>query len=263
MIIASWNVNSITARLQHVLSWLKTQAPDVLLLQELKTIEDNFPHMEFSALGYHTAVFGQKSWNGVAILSKHPITDIQKGLPGDTSDEQARYIEATVNDIRVASIYLPNGNPVDTDKYPYKLKWMDRLYTHVQTLLAQELPVVLGGDYNIIPEDKDCYNPKAWQEDALFRLESRQKFRKLIHLGLTDAFRVNNHDAHQYTFWDYQGGAWQNNAGIRIDHFLLSPQSADLLEECFIDTAPRGLEKASDHTPIVIKIGTPQRLHNL
>jgi exodeoxyribonuclease-3 len=263
MIIASWNVNSITARLPNVLEWLKAHEPDVLLLQELKTTEDNFPKQEFSALGYHAAVCGQKTWNGVAILSKHKIEHVKSGLPGDASDEQARYIEATVNGLRVASIYLPNGNPVDSDKYPYKLKWMDRLYAHVKKLLKTEQPLVLGGDYNIIPEDKDCHDPKLWKDDALFRLESRQKFRVLMNLGLTDAFRVNNSEAHQYTFWDYQGGAWQQNAGIRIDYFLLSPQAADLLEECTIDTKPRGKEKASDHTPIILKLGKPQKLHNL
>ncbi len=260
--IATWNVNSITARLPNVLAWLKDHAPDVVLLQELKTTEDKFPQLELSALGYHAAVFGQKAWNGVAILSKHKITDVRTGLPGDAADEQARYIEATVEGVRVASIYLPNGNPVDSEKYPYKLKWMDRLYAHAKALLQTGQPFVLGGDYNIIPEDKDCHAPKLWKDDALFRLESRRKFRALVNLGLTDAFRVNNREAHQYSFWDYQGGAWQQNAGIRIDHFLLSPQAVDLLEECIIDTAPRGKEKASDHTPVILKLSKPQRLHN-
>ncbi len=260
--IATWNVNSITARLPNVLAWLKAEEPDVVLLQELKTTEDKFPKMEFSALGYHTAVFGQKAWNGVAILSKHNITDVKTGLPGDSADEQSRYIEATVEGLRVASIYLPNGNPVDSEKYPYKLKWMDRLYTHMKGLLQTEQPLVFGGDYNIIPEPRDCHDPKLWEDDALFRLESRRKFRALLNLGLTDAFRVNNNEAEQYSFWDYQGGAWQQNNGIRIDHFLLSPQSADLLSACAIDSAPRGEEKASDHTPVVLKLRKPERLHN-
>ena len=263
MRIATWNVNSINARLPNVLAWLKEKAPDVVLFQELKTIEDKFPKMEFSALGYQSAVFGQKTWNGVAILSKHPITDVKNGLPGDASDEHARYIEATINGLRIASIYLPNGNPVESEKYPYKLKWMDTLYAHVKNLLKTEEPLVLGGDYNIIPEDKDCYNPKVWQDDALFRLESRRKFRALLNLGLTDAFRVKNQEAHQYSFWDYQAGSWQHNAGIRIDHFLLSPQATDLLEDCAIDTDPRGKEKASDHTPVIVTLSAPQRLHNL
>jgi len=260
--IATWNVNSINARLPNVLEWVKAAAPDVLLLQELKATNDKFPQLEFSTLGYKAAVFGQKTWNGVAILSKHDITDVMCGLPGDDADEQARYIEATVAGLRVASIYLPNGNPVDSEKYPYKLKWMDRLAAHVKELLRTEQPLVLGGDYNVIPEDRDCSNPKAWQEDALFRLESRRKFRALVNLGLTDAFRVHNNESHQYTFWDYQGGSWQQNAGIRIDHFLLSPQSVDLLDSCTIDTGPRGKDKASDHTPVILKLRLPERLHN-
>ena len=260
--IATWNVNSITARLPNVLAWLKEHAPDIVLLQELKTTDDNFPKLEFSAEGYNTAVFGQKAWNGVAILSRHKITGVKTGLPGDAADEQSRYIEATIEGIRIASIYLPNGNPIESDKYTYKLKWMDRLYKHIESLLHTEQPLVFGGDYNIIPEDRDCFDPKLWKDDALFRLESRRKFRALLHLGLTDAFRVNNNEAHQYSFWDYQGGAWQQNAGIRIDHFLLSPQSADLLESCVIDSAPRGKEKASDHTPVILKLRKLSRLHN-
>jgi exodeoxyribonuclease-3 len=252
--VATWNVNSINARLPNVLAWLKEAAPDVVLLQELKAEEAKFPAEAFSALGYRAAVFGQKSWNGVAILSKQEITDVKTGLPGDAADEQARYIEATVGGLRVASIYLPNGNPVESEKYPYKLRWMDRLRAHVQTLLRAEKPLVLGGDYNIIPEDRDCHDPKLWAEDALFRLESRRKFRALLHLGLTDAFRVYNQTPGHYSFWDYQAGSWPRNAGIRIDHFLLSPQAADLLEDCTIDSGPRGKEKASDHTPVILKL---------
>ncbi len=263
MIVASWNVNSINVRLSIVLEWLKAHAPDVLLLQELKMTEDKFPAADFEALGYESAVFGQKAWNGVAILSRHKILDIRKGLPGGDNDEQARYIEANVNGLRVASIYLPNGNPVGTEKYPYKLAWMERLRAHVAMLLKAEQPLVLGGDYNVIPEARDCYDPRAWAEDALFRLETRQKFRALLNLGLTDAFRVHNDKDDQYTFWDYQAGSWPRNAGIRIDHFLLSPQAADLLERCVIDTQPRGLEKASDHTPILVKLSQPTILHNL
>lgn len=261
--IATWNVNSINARLPNVVDWLKAAAPDVILMQELKMTEDKFPAAAFEDLGYAAAVHGQKSWNGVAILSKHKIESVTKGLPGDEADEQARYIEATIGGFRIASIYLPNGNPVESEKYPYKLKWMDRLRRHAQTLLTTEQPLVLGGDYNIIPEDRDCHDPKLWAEDALFRLESRRKFRALLNLGLTDAFRVNNDKAEQYTFWDYQAGCWPRNAGIRIDHFLLSPQAADLLEGCTIDSAPRGLEKASDHTPVLLKLRKPAILHNI
>jgi exodeoxyribonuclease-3 len=256
--IATWNVNSITARLPHVLDFLKDTAPDILLLQELKCIEGNFPFMELKAAGYQAAVYGQKSWNGVAILSRHEITDVKTGLSGLEDDEQARYIGATVQGLRVASIYLPNGNPVDSEKYPYKLKWFDHLIAHARTLLSKEIPVVLGGDYNVIPEARDCFDPELWKDDALFRMESRRKWRALINLGFTDAFRAFNDKDHQYSFWDYQAGAWPKNNGIRIDHFALSPQAADLAENCVIDTSPRGKDKASDHTPVILTLAATQ-----
>lgn len=254
MKIATWNVNSITARLPHVLDFLKTSAPDVLLLQELKCVEEKFPAMDIQSLGYKTAVHGQKTYNGVAILSKHEIKDVKTRLAGDDTDEQSRYIEATVNGIRLASIYLPNGNPVDSEKYPYKLKWFDRLTAHARTLLAEEIPAVLGGDFNAIPEPRDCHDPAAWQEDALFRIETRRKWRTLVNLGWTDAFRAFNNKDRQYTFWDYQAGCWPQNHGIRIDHFLLSPQAADRAKACTIDTAPRAKEKTSDHTPVILEL---------
>jgi len=257
MKIASWNVNSVNMRLPHVLGWLESQKPDVLLLQELKCTDDKFPLAEIEAAGYKAAVHGQKSWNGVAILSPHEILDVRRGLPGDETDEQARYIEATVGGFRVASIYLPNGNPVDSEKYPYKLRWFDRLITHAQGLLAQDIPVVLGGDYNIIPEARDCHDPAVWADDAadaLFRLDSRRKFRSLVYLGFTDAFRALNDEDEQYTFWDYQAGAWPRNHGIRIDHLLLCPRAADRLKDCRIDRGPRAAEKASDHTPILAEL---------
>lgn len=249
--IASWNVNSINQRLPILDDWLKAHTPDVLLLQELKCMDEKFPMADIEAMGYQAAVFGQKTFNGVAILSKHKIENVMKGLPGDNEDVQSRYIEATVKGVRVASIYLPNGNPVGSEKYPYKLKWFDRLIAHTKDLLKEEIPFVLGGDYNVIPQARDCHDPKAWEDDALFRLESRQKLRALCNLGLTDAFRACNDDDHQYTFWDYQAGAWPRNNGIRIDHILLSPQTADRLKDCIIDREPRGREKASDHTPIL------------
>lgn len=253
--IASWNVNSIRARLENVLEWLDSAQPDILMLQELKAEEDQFPAEEFEKRGYHCTVHGQKSWNGVAILSKEKPSDVLKGLPGDKADEQARYLEAEIDGMRYCCLYLPNGNPVDSDKYPYKLKWMDRLYARAQELLAAEIPFVLGGDFNIIPANEDCYDPTAWQDDALFRLDSRKKFRALMHLGLTDAFRAEHAGTPgAYTFWDYQGGAWQKNHGIRIDHFLLSPQAADKMQHCRIDSDPRGKDKASDHTPIILEI---------
>ena len=252
--IASWNVNSIKARLPNILSWLESASPDVALLQEIKTVEENFPRLEIEALGYNCAVLGQKSYNGVAILSKAPLEDVLEGLPGDPDDEQARYLEATTFGLRVACIYLPNGNPVKTEKFPYKIAWMDRLRAHARGLLDSEQPVVLGGDYNVIPQDEDVYDPKAFAGDALTQPESRQRFRALVNDGFTEAFRALHDEPHQYTFWDYQGGGWQNDHGLRIDHFLLSPQAADRLESCEIDRGPRGEKKASDHTPILCRL---------
>jgi exodeoxyribonuclease-3 len=207
--------------------------------------------MEIQAAGYHSHALGQKSYNGVAILSRQPIEEVREGLPGDDADVQARYLEATTCGLRVASVYLPNGNPVGTDKFAYKLAWIERLTAHARDLLAAEVPTVLGGDYNVIPEDIDVHDPQAWQRDALFQPESRAAFRGLLNLGLTDAYRALNGPRPQaYTFWDYQRGAFQNDEGIRIDHLLLSPQAADRLSACDIDKSPRGKEKPSDHTPI-------------
>jgi len=258
MKIASWNVNSVKARLPLLLDWLKAASPDVVLLQELKCQTDAFPTLEVEEAGYNVAVFGQKTYNGVAILSKTPLEDITTGLPGDPSDEQARYIEAVTQlgdgIVRVASIYLPNGNPVDTEKFPYKLGWMDRLIDHGRGLLALEEPLVLGGDYNIIPDDRDAHNPEAWEGDALGRPESRQRFRSLVNLGLTDAIRAFSDAPGEFTYWDYQRGAWQHNHGLRIDHLLLSPQAADKLTASGVDRTPRGWERPSDHTPVWCEI---------
>lgn len=254
MRIASWNVNSINTRLPNVLRWLEANQPDVVLLQELKCMDEKFPAAELKAAGYDSAVHGQKSYNGVAILSKHPVENIAPRLKGDDADEQSRYIEATVKGVRVASIYLPNGNPVGTEKYPYKLSFFDRLINHARDLLATGQPVVLGGDYNVIPAAEDCYDPAAWAEDALFLLDSRKKLRAILNLGYTDAFRAVNDQPHQYTFWDYQAGCWPQNKGIRIDHFLLSPKATDRLQNCVIDAGPRGEDKASDHTPIIVTL---------
>ena len=254
MKIVTWNVNSVNARLPNITSWIKAHAPDVVLLQELKCMDDGFPIQEFEDIGYNAAVFGQKSWNGVAILSQHEINDIMRGLPGDDTDDQSRYIEATINGVRIASIYLPNGNSVDTEKYPYKLNWMKRLKDHADRLLESEQPVVLAGDYNIIPEARDCYNPEAWKDDALFRLESRQHFRAILNLGYTEAFRTLNPGTVAYTFWDYQAGRWHNDQGIRIDHFLLSPQATDRVQKCYVDKTPRGEKKASDHVPVILEL---------
>lgn len=252
MKIAIWNVNSIKARLEHVLQWLGDARPDVLMIQELKGLE--FPAAAFTPLGYHATFVGQKTYNGVATLTRTPVIPLLERLPGDDSDEQARYLEIDYNGTRLINIYAPNGNPVDSEKYPYKLAWLERLRLHVAGLRAKALPFIIGGDFNIIPEDRDCYDPKVWQDDALFRLESRQQFRALMNLGLTDALRVNNQSDGAYTFWDYQAGAWPQNKGIRIDHFLLSPDIADRLQACVIDKTPRGWDKASDHTPVVLEI---------
>lgn len=247
--IATWNVNSVRARLPRVLEWLKEAAPDVALLQEIKCVDDGFPRLEIEDLGYNVATHGQKNFNGVAILSKKPIEDVTTGLPGDPDDVQARYIEAFTGDVRVASIYLPNGNPAPGEKFDYKLAWMDRLRDHVKKVLAYEEAVVFGGDYNVCPTDLDVYDPAGWTEDALCRPDSRARFRAILHLGLTDAVRVYHAGPHVYTFWDYQGAAWQRDHGLRIDHLLLSPAAADRLVEAGVDKAPRGREKASDHTP--------------
>ncbi|WP_019643824.1 exodeoxyribonuclease III [Novispirillum itersonii] len=253
--IATWNVNSVKARLENVLDWISSATPDVLLLQELKCMDEAFPFAALEAAGYSCHVHGQKAYNGVALLSRLPVSDVMRGLPGDEADVQARYIEATIDGkIRVASLYLPNGNPVDTEKYPYKLAWMDRLYDRAKTLLGYGMPVVLGGDYNICPTDDDVYDPAGWASDALCRPESRARFRALLHLGYTEAFRAVNKEPNRYSFWDYQAGAWPKDNGLRIDHFLLSPTAADRLESCRIDRAPRGKEKASDHTPVLCQL---------
>jgi len=255
--IAAWNVNSIKVRLPNVLAWLAAARPDVLLLQEIKCITENFPLLELQGQGYQAAVVGQKAYNGVAVLSRQPITDLVTRLPGEPEDEQARYVEGTTCGVRVASIYLPNGNPVDTEKFPYKLRWLARLRAHAADLLAREEPLVLGGDYNVIPAPEDVYNPQEWVDDALYRPETRLAFRSILNLGLTDAFRALHPTAHAYTYWDYQGIAWSADHGLRIDHLLLSPQAADRLSACEIDRGPRGQEKASDHTPIWCELEIP------
>ena len=259
MIIATWNVNSVKARLDNALAWLKEAKPDIACLQELKCEDKAFPAQAFEDLGYNILAHGQKAYNGVAILSRMPAEDVRRGLPGEPDDVQARYLEAVFatpqRTVRVASIYLPNGNPPDTEKFAYKLRWMERLHAHVRDLLKLEEPLVLAGDYNVIPTRLDARFPDAWVEDALFRPESRAKFRSLVNLGLTDAVRAIHGEAPDlYTFWDYQAGAWQRNNGIRIDHLLLSPQAADLLKSARIDREVRTQEKPSDHVPAVIEL---------
>ncbi|HJR56082.1 MAG TPA: exodeoxyribonuclease III [Rhizomicrobium sp.] len=258
MKIASWNVNSIKARLEPALAWLKQAAPDVVCLQEIKTVDEGFPREAFEALGYNCAVHGQKTYNGVAILSKHPIEDVTPRLAGGDNDDHARYLEAVITGthgaVRVASIYAPNGNPWPGPKFDYKLAWLERLRLRAKDLLAQEEPVVLMGDYNIIPEDRDADRPKAWLKDALFQPESKAALRRLENLGYTDAFRALHPEGGHYTFWDYFG-SWERNNGIRIDHILLSPQAADRLSDCWIDRAVRGAsEKPSDHVPVLVEL---------
>lgn len=254
MKIATFNVNSIKVRLPILLQWLEQAKPDVVCLQEIKCLAADFPTLELKGLGYHAEVVGQRSYNGVALLSREPAHDVLRALPGAPEDEQARYVEATVGGLRVASLYLPNGNPVASEKYPYKLAWMRRLEAHARTLLDQEIPFVLAGDYNIAPGDEDVYDPAAWRDDALCRPESRARFRALLHLGLIDAYRVFHAEPHRYSFWDYQAGRWYRDEGLRIDHLLLSPQATDRLRAADIDKAPRGLDKASDHTPVWCEI---------
>ncbi len=257
MRIATWNVNSVRQRLGHLLDYLSAIAPDVMCLQELKCVDEAFPAAEIEALGYNCYVHGQKGFNGVALLTKRP-SEIMRGLPGDETDVQARYIEALVPDergvVRVASIYLPNGNPPDTEKYPYKLGFMDRLTIHARRLLALEEPLVLAGDYNVIPDARDVYDPEAWLGDALYRPATREKFKGLLNLGLTDAQRATSDEAGLYTFWDYQAGAWPRNKGLRIDHLLLSSQAADRLVTVCIDKETRALDKPSDHVPVRIDL---------
>lgn len=251
MRLASWNVNSIKARLQAALAWMDEGEPDVLALQEIKCVDDAFPRLEFEAKGYHVLTAGQKSYNGVALISRLPLEDPMVGLAGDPSDEQARYIEATVGGVRVASIYLPNGNPIGTEKFDYKLAWMDRLRSRAAELQSSGDPVALMGDFNVIPAANDCYDPSAWTGDALYQAETIAQFRALCWLGYYDAFRTAKPTAPEaYTFWDYQAGAWQKDHGIRIDHILLSAAAVDRLLDVDIDRRPRGRPKASDHTPI-------------
>jgi exodeoxyribonuclease-3 len=257
MRLATWNVNSVNARLETVLAWFEAASPDVAVLQEIKCIDEKFPAEAFERLGYNVAVHGQKTYNGVAMLSKTPMDDIRKGLPGDESDEQARYIEAVVSSptpVRVIGIYLPNGNPIGTEKFAYKLAWMDRLNRHLRTLLPLEEAMVIAGDYNVIPTEDDVEKPKDWLGDALFQPESRGAYRALQNLGLTDAYMAADGAPGGYTFWDYQAGAWPRNNGIRIDHALLSPQAADRLVRVDIHRDVRGGEKPSDHVPVVVEL---------
>lgn len=255
MKIATFNVNSIAVRLPRVLAWLDAARPDVCVLQEIKCVDEKFPAEPFDERGYNVVVHGQKTYNGVALLSKFPVEDVVKGLPGDPADEQARYIEAFVapdgaRPVRICGIYFPNGNPAPGPKFDYKLAFLERLKARAETLLAYEEALILAGDFNVIPQAEDVWDPAAWREDALFRMESRRAFREIVHLGFTDAVRAIEPTAVRYTFWDYQAGAWEKDHGIRIDHILLSPDAADRLKDSGVDRGERGKEKPSDHAPV-------------
>lgn len=257
MKIATWNINGVKARLETALRWLEEAGPDLVCLQEIKSVDEGFPAAEFERLGYHVVTHGQKGFNGVAILSKHRLEDVSRGLPGDPDDLQARWIEAVVSVpsgvVRVGGLYLPNGNPLGTEKFSYKLAWMDRLEAHARARLALEEPFLMLGDYNVIPEPIDARTPKNWLGDALFQPESRAAFRRLLGLGFTDALRAST-DAQIFTFWDYQAGCWQRDEGIRIDHVLMSPQATDRLRAVGVDKHVRGWDKPSDHVPVWVDL---------
>ncbi|MTI15853.1 exodeoxyribonuclease III [Rhodobacteraceae bacterium RKSG542] len=258
MKIASWNINGVKARIETAIAWLKEADPDMACFQEIKSVDENFPKEAFEELGYHVYTHGQKGFNGVAILSKRPAEELNIRLPGDENDEQARYIEIVVagdsTPVRVGCLYLPNGNPLGTEKFPYKLAWMQRLIAHAKQSLEKEEAFMLVGDYNVIPMPQDAKNPEAWVGDALFQPESRGYFRELKNLGFTDALRAGNDNDGVYTFWDYQAGAWQRDNGIRIDHLLLSPEATDRMIHVDIDKHVRGWEKPSDHVPIWVQL---------
>ena len=253
MRIATWNVNSIRQRMDNMMAWLAERSPDIVCLQEIKCVDEAFPREAFESMGYNVAVHGQKTFNGVALLSKYPFDEVAPGLIGDASDVQARFLEALVSTktgaLRVVSLYLPNGNPTPGEKYDYKLKWMDRLIAFSNERLTLEEPMLLAGDYNVIPAASDARNPAAWTNDALFLPQTREKFRSLANLGLIDALRAVSDAADLYTFWDYQAGAFAKNNGIRIDHVMLSPPAADKLIDAGIDRHVRGWDKPSDHVP--------------
>jgi len=255
MKIATYNVNGINGRLPVLLRWLKESAPDVACLQELKAPQEKFPLQAINEAGYNAIWHGQKSWNGVAILARNTQPEeIRRALPGDPNDEHSRYIEAMINDITIGCLYLPNGNPAPGPKFDYKLTWFQRLTAHAATLLASDKPVILTGDYNVMPTELDVYKPERWVNDALFRPETREAFHKLVEQGWTDAIRTLYPDEVIYTFWDYFRNAFERNAGLRIDHFLLSSHLKKKLTAAGVDRYVRGWEKSSDHAPVWIEL---------
>ncbi|MDD3029569.1 MAG: exodeoxyribonuclease III [Alphaproteobacteria bacterium] len=254
MRLATWNINSIRMRLPGILDWLEKAKPDVLLMQEIKCESQEFPAMDFLAAGYKVYAFGQRSYNGVAIASLYPIESVCENLPTFKDDSQARYLEARIKGVRVASVYVPNGNPVDTDKFTYKLDWFKRFKAHAAKLLKGEELVVLGGDFNVLQGALDADDITKWEGDALYHKDVRAAFREVLNLGYTEIFRVLHPEERAYSFWDYKNNAWAQDRGLRLDHFLLSPEAVDKVKDCTIDKAPRGQEKASDHTPVVLDI---------
>jgi exodeoxyribonuclease-3 len=258
MRIATWNINGVKARIDSLLTWLREASPDVLCLQEIKTVDEGFPYLEIGSLGYNAEVHGQKGFHGVALLSKHRIEDVRRGLPGGDGDSQSRFITGAISTengaVRVASAYMPNGNPIGTEKFAYKLDWLKRLEDWTRAELKAEEPLVIAGDYNIIPTPLDAKYPENWVTDALYTPEARAAFRRFTALGLTDAVRAVDGGGGIYTFWDYQAGAWQKNNGIRIDHLMLSPEAADRLMSAGIDRHVRAWEKPSDHVPVWIEL---------
>jgi exodeoxyribonuclease-3 len=257
MLIATFNINGIKARIDALPRWLASAKPDVVCLQEIKSLDDAFPRALFEDMGYRVETHGQKGFNGVAILSRLALEDVTRGLPGDDGDEQARWIEATVmgpRPVRVCGLYLPNGNPVPGPKYDYKLAWMARMEARLRDLLALEEPFLCAGDYNVIPQAQDAANPAAWAEDALYLPQTRAAFRRMLNLGMLDAFRAVETGPGHYSFWDYQANSWERNNGIRIDHLLLSPQAADRLTGAGIDRDVRAADKPSDHVPVWISL---------
>jgi len=257
MIISSWNVNSVRARIENIKEYLNKFSPNILMMQEIKTPDETYPYNDIKSLKYENYVFGQKSYNGVAIISKKKLDNIEKDIFKD-KNKQSRIISAEVKykkkTITLINIYTPNGNPVDTEKYTYKLYWLDSLIKKLKSLSKQNENIIIGGDFNIIPSAEDVHNPKNYENDALFRLEIRKKLRELINLGFRDAYRLIYPDKEEYTFWDYTSGAWQKNNGMRIDHFLVSSSLIDIVKDVKINKFPRGRQKPSDHTPIEIEL---------
>jgi exodeoxyribonuclease-3 len=263
MKVATFNVNGIRSRLPHLLDWLARESPDVACLQELKTPDAGFPIAAIRAAGYGALWHGQSSWNGVAILARGAeLTESRRGLPGDPHDKHSRYLEAVVNGVVVGCLYLPNGNPQPGPKFDYKLAWFERLIKHAKSLWASGLPVILSGDFNVVPTDFDIYNPKSWQKDALLQPQSREAYQRLLTQGWTDALRTRHPGEPIYTFWDYFRNHWQRNSGLRIDHLLLSRDLAARLVDANVDKWVRGLPKASDHAPVWIQISTESKLRS-